>query len=73
MNLLVGFVRRAPDPLRYRALRKLYRTFWRGGTAEARGRRLLRHWLSKEQRGQFDAMNFFDVTGAQTGKRYRIH
>jgi hypothetical protein len=33
----------------------------------------LRHWLSTEQRAQFDAMNFFDVVGCGTGKRYRIH
>jgi hypothetical protein len=34
--------------------------------------RLLRRWLSQEQRAQFDAMNFFDVVGSSTGKRYRI-
>jgi hypothetical protein len=42
-------------------------------TAEARAIRLLRRWLSAEQRSQFDAMNFFDVVGCSTGKRYRIH
>jgi hypothetical protein len=73
MNLLVGFFYRAPDASRSRALRKLYRIFRRGDTAEARGRRLLRRWLSTEQRAQFDAMNFFDVVGCQTGRRYRIH
>ena len=35
--------------------------------------RLMQRWLSAEQRAQFDAMNFFDVVGSRTGKRYRIH
>jgi hypothetical protein len=38
-----------------------------------RATRLLRRWLSAEQCAQFDAMNFFDVVGCSTGKRYRIH
>ena len=73
MNLLLGFLRRAPDASRSRALRKLYRSLCRRDTAEARGRRLLRGWLSAEQRAQFDAMNFFDVVGCHSGKRYRIY
>jgi len=33
----------------------------------------LRRWLSAKQRGQYDAMGFFDVVGGSTGKCYRIH
>jgi hypothetical protein len=38
----------------------------------ARGITLLREWLSPEQRAQFDAFKCFDVTGCNSGKRYRI-
>jgi hypothetical protein len=38
-----------------------------------RGRRLLRSWLSPAQLAQFDAFNFFDVTGRHTARRYRIY
>ena len=37
-----------------------------------KGLRLLRGWLSPEQRAQYDAHNYFDVTGCHSGKRYRI-
>jgi hypothetical protein len=40
---------------------------------EARGLRLLREWLSPEQRAQYDACRYFDVIGCVSGKRYRIH
>jgi hypothetical protein len=40
--------------------------------AQAKGRRLLREWLSAQQCAQFDAHGYFDVIGCQTGKRYRI-
>ncbi len=39
---------------------------------ETRGLRLLREWLSPEQLAQYDASSYFDVTGRDTGKRYRI-
>jgi hypothetical protein len=39
---------------------------------EARGIKLLREWLSPEQRAQFDANRYFDVIGSDSGKRYRI-
>ena len=39
---------------------------------EGRGITLLREWLSKEQQAQFDASKFFEVTGCDSGKRYRI-
>jgi len=37
-----------------------------------KGLRLLREWLSPEQLAQYDAHNYFDVTGCHSGKRYRI-
>jgi hypothetical protein len=43
-----------------------------GNASEARGLRLLREWLSPEQRAQFDAKGYFDVTGCDSGRRYRI-
>ena len=55
------------------ASRELYRKFWTENSCEARGLRLLRGWLSPEQRAQFDAKNYFDVIGCDSGKRYRIH
>ena len=39
---------------------------------EARGIKLLREWLTPEQRAQFDADRYFDVIGCDSGKRYRI-
>jgi hypothetical protein len=40
---------------------------------EARGLKLLREWLTPEQRAQFDANRYFDVIGCDSRKRYRIH
>jgi hypothetical protein len=40
---------------------------------EARGLKLLREWLSQEQLAQYDASGFFDVTGCNSGNRYRVH
>ena len=52
-----------------RTLRK-----YRGAnTREARGRRLLREWLSTSQREQFDTNEYFDVIGCDTGRTYRIY
>ncbi len=42
-------------------------------TRQARGLKLLREWLSPEQRTEFDAKGYFDVVGCDSGKRYRIH
>jgi hypothetical protein len=39
---------------------------------EARGLNLLKEWLSPEQFAQYDANSYFEVTGCQSGKRYRI-
>jgi hypothetical protein len=40
--------------------------------SEARGIALLREWLSAEQKAQFDALQYFDVIGCDSGKRYGI-
>ena len=34
--------------------------------------KLLREWLSPEQLAQYDRFGYFDVTGCDSGKRYRI-
>jgi hypothetical protein len=59
--------------LRLRALHGLSRIFSSENSSEARGLRLLRSWLTSEQRAQFDAKRYFDVVGCDSGKRYRIH
>ena len=58
---------------RIQAVRELYRKLLGESSCEARGVRLLRDWLSPEQRAQFDAKRYFDVIGCDSGKRYRIH
>jgi hypothetical protein len=58
---------------RLRALRGLCRIFSEENSAEARGLRLLRNWLTPKQRAQFDAKRYFDVIGCNTRRRYRIH
>jgi hypothetical protein len=42
------------------------------GEREARGLGLLKEWLSPEQFPQYDAKSYFEVTGCDSGKRYRI-
>jgi len=73
MDLLLRIWRGSPDPPRFRAIRRLYRIVRKHNFPEARGRRLLRRWLSAEQLAQFDARNFFDVIGCHTARRYRIY
>jgi len=60
---------------RFQALRDLYRSGRSESTRDrqARGLRLLRDWLSRCQREQFDAEGHFDVIGCDTGRRYRIY
>ena len=58
---------RAPD------LCWLYQRFARENSREARGLNLLRRWLSSEQRAQFEADGYFDVTGCDSSRRYRIY
>ncbi|MEH2488632.1 hypothetical protein [Bradyrhizobium sp. AZCC 2230] len=65
------FRRRGADSAR--AVRAFYRSFIEQNAPEVRARRLLREWLSPDQRAQFDAKGYFEVTGSHTGRRYRIH
>jgi hypothetical protein len=65
--------RGSPDPPRFRAVRQLYEIVRKSNFPEARGRRLLRRWLSAEQLAQFDARSSFDVIGCHTARRYRIY
>src|SRR6516162_6308384 len=55
------------------AVRELYRNFFAENTKEARGRRLLREWLSPDQRAQFDDKDYFEVVGCDSRRRYRIY
>ena len=48
-------------------LRQLYRRTFRVNNPETRGLRLLRDWLSRRQREQFDSEGYFDVIGCDTG------
>jgi hypothetical protein len=73
MDFLLRIWRGSPDLPRFRAIRQLYEIVRKNNFPEARGRRLLRRWLSAEQLAQFDARNFFDVIGCHTAKRYRIY
>jgi hypothetical protein len=54
-----------------RGLREKYRS--RSNAREARGLKLLKEWLAPAQLSQYDANGFFEVTGCDSGKRYRIH
>ena len=58
---------RSEHPLRAR-----FHEYWYGTAREARGLKLLREWLSPEQLAQFEKKGYFDVTGCDSGKRYRI-
>ena len=69
---MIEFRRRVRASVRLFALRELYRTFHEEKTSQARGRRLLRDWLSPDQLVQFNSRGYFDVVGCDTGKRYRI-
>lgn len=69
---MLDFRRRFRTSLRMWALRELYRSFLLEKGSQARGLRLLREWLSAEQRDQFNAKGYFDVVGCDTGQRYRI-
>jgi hypothetical protein len=66
------FSRRMAVGARLRAMRGLYRSFMGENTPEARGRALMRQWLTPAQRSQFDEHGYFDVGGGSTGKRYRV-
>jgi len=54
-----------------RGLREKYRS--RSNAREARGLKLLKEWLAPAQLAQYDANGLFEVTGCDSGNRYRIH
>jgi len=58
---------------RVNAVRNLYRIFLAQNRKEGRGLRLMRDWLSPDQRERFDKSGYFDVIGCTTGTKYRIH
>lgn len=60
------------DQAQLKLVRGLLRAMRTENSPEVRGRRLLRDWLSDGQREQFDADGCFDVTGSDSGRRYRI-
>ncbi|ODM71872.1 hypothetical protein [Bradyrhizobium elkanii] len=57
---------------RLRALGQLYRDFVRESSPDAKGRALLREWLTPAQRRQFEEKGYFDVVGSATRRRYRV-
>ena len=59
----------------FRFLRTAWNWFRELGHAnepERRSHRLLRNWLSVEQRLQYDKHRCFEVVGCHTGRRFRI-
>jgi hypothetical protein len=56
-----------------RGARAFHDWFWHGNDSEGRGLKLLREWLSPQQLAQYDANKYFDVTGCESGRRYRIY
>jgi hypothetical protein len=67
------FLRASEGMRRNCALHRLFKFARQESTPGAHGLRLLRAWLSPEQRDQFDSLRYFDVEGSATGKKYRIH
>jgi hypothetical protein len=67
------FLLRQIRRIRHHAQRARYRNCRHLDTSGARGRRLLRDWLSISQRKQFDTNEYFDVIGCDTGRTYRIY
>ena len=59
--------------MRIHALRQLFRKALADNTSDARGLRLMRRWLSPDQRAEFDDKGTFEVVGCNSGKRYRIY
>ena len=55
-----------------RPFRDRFQKYWYGTAREARGVRLLREWLSPEQLAQYERKGYFDVTGCDSGRRFRI-
>jgi hypothetical protein len=46
---------------------------WRSGEIEARSLKLLREWLSEEQRRCYEERGYFEVIGSDSRRVYRIH
>ena len=65
-------VGRAQRLARLWTLRRLYASFGAENSADGRADKLLREWLSPEQRHQYERLGHFEVTGNHTGTRYRI-
>jgi hypothetical protein len=53
-------------------LAAFFRELFQANDAEAKGQRLLRAWLTPQQRTQYDSCGYFEVVGGETGVRYRI-
>src|SRR5690348_4624930 len=71
---MLTFAKQSDERLsRLRTIRALYRERQARETPEARGIRVLRSWLSLEQRSEFDECGYFHVVGCVTGKKYRIY
>jgi hypothetical protein len=49
-----------------------FRELGHANEPEQRSQRLLRAWLSEEQRAQYDRDRYFEVVGCHSGRRYRI-
>jgi len=69
---MLSISRCAAQISRLRALRQLYCSFVSEKSPEAKGRTLLREWLTPAQRRQFAEQGFFDVVGGATRRRYRV-
>jgi hypothetical protein len=57
---------------KWSAVADLWLAPFRRDDPEAKGRRLLRAWLTPEQLFQFNSYGYFEVVGGETGVRYRI-
>ena len=49
-----------------------FRELGHANEPELRSHRLLRDWLSPEQRAQYDKYRYFEVVGCHSARRYRI-
>ena len=49
-----------------------FRELGQANEPERKSHRLLRDWLSVEQRAQYDKYRYFEVVGCHSGRRYRI-
>ncbi|MEZ2141835.1 hypothetical protein AAE026_05885 [Bradyrhizobium sp. DN5] len=50
----------------------MYHNYVSENSPEAKGRTLLRQWLTPVQRRQFEEQGYFDVVGCATRRRYRV-